>query len=120
MQLEFLTTAAGLKFSLLKANISVLLSPHEYFILTVFQYYHEKAKFSEVNVDELLEISINKSRIYPILIMKVYAEREVKHVLEKSLKIPFLLSKSNSPHIIKLLPAAINGLRCDGGEKCSS
>ncbi|CAG2252920.1 unnamed protein product [Mytilus edulis] len=79
-----------------------------------FIYYHEKANFSEVNMDELLEISINKSRIYPILIMKVYAEREVKHVLEKSFNIPFLLSKSNSPHMIELLLNAINGLHCDG------
>ncbi|CAG2229761.1 unnamed protein product [Mytilus edulis] len=97
-----------------KANYSVLLSPHEYFIFTVFQYFYQKKNVSEIKISELLEISINKSRIYPILIMKVYAEREVQYILEKSSKIPILLSKSNSPHIIELLLHTENAIYCNG------
>lgn len=97
-----------------KANISVLLSPHEYFILTVFHHLSETKNYDGVNVGELLAISINKSRIYPILIMKVYAEREIQHVLEMSTKIPFLLSKSNSTYVIELQLNTKNALRCDG------
>lgn len=97
-----------------KANISVLLSPHEYVIFVVFQYIYNKGNFSDFDIGELLEISINKSRIYPILIMKVYAEWEFQHVLEMSSKIPFLLSKTNSPYITEILLNTKNVLRCDG------
>ncbi|XP_071176563.1 uncharacterized protein [Mytilus edulis] len=97
-----------------KANFSVLLSPHEYFILTLFQYFYKMENFSGVNISELLEISINKSRIYPILIMNVYAERQVMHIMERSTEIPFLLSMSNSLYITELLLNTDNALRCDG------
>ncbi|CAG2229762.1 unnamed protein product [Mytilus edulis] len=98
-----------------KANFSVLLSPHEYFILTVFQYFYKKENVAEIKISELLEISIRKSRIYPILnIMKVYAEREFQYTLERSVKIPMVLSESNSPYITELLLNAENALRCDG------
>ncbi|VDI52060.1 Hypothetical predicted protein [Mytilus galloprovincialis] len=98
------------------ANYSVLLSPHEYFIFTVFQYFDAKENFSEINLDELLKIAINKSRIYSILMMKVYAEQEVRYILERSFEIPFLLSKCNSPYIIELLLNPKNALRCDGSK----
>ncbi|CAG2229765.1 ANKRD50 [Mytilus edulis] len=97
-----------------KTNFSLLLSPHEYFIFVVFQYYHIQKSCSEINLVALLEISINKSRIYPILIMKVHADREVQSIIEKSFKIPFLLSKCNSPYIIELLLNTNKALRCDG------
>lgn len=39
-----------------KSNFSVLLSPHEYFIFIVFQYYHIQKNFSEINLVALLQM----------------------------------------------------------------
>lgn len=80
----------------------------------MFQYFYIKENVSEIKISELLEISIRKSRIYLILIMKVYAERKFQYTLERSVKIPMVLSESKSPYITELLLNAENALRCDG------
>ncbi|XP_052063153.1 uncharacterized protein LOC127702888 [Mytilus californianus] len=53
---------------------------------------------------------------YSARTVNLYAEQEVRDILERSFEIPFLLSKCNSPYIIELLLNSKNALRCDGNK----
>ncbi|XP_063397251.1 uncharacterized protein LOC134681538 [Mytilus trossulus] len=99
-----------------KANLSVFLLPHEYFIFTVSKYLSSSNYFTPFNVKDYLILAINKSRIYPVLVLKSYAPKEFNDIVSTSTEIPSLLAKSDIQIIAEHIFNADNSLRCNKSE----
>ncbi|CAC5364567.1 unnamed protein product [Mytilus coruscus] len=99
-----------------KANLSVILLPHEYFIFTVTEYLSSSTYFTPLDVKDYLTLAINKSRIYPILILKSYTPREFNAIVSTSTEIPTLLAKSDIQIIAEHIFNVDNSLRCNNNE----
>ncbi|XP_052074097.1 uncharacterized protein LOC127711981 [Mytilus californianus] len=99
-----------------KANLSVILLPHEYFIFTVSKYLSSSNYFTPLNVKDYLTLAINKSRIYPILILKSYTPNEFNAIVSTSTEIPTLLAKSDIQIIVEHIFNVDNSLRCNKSE----
>ncbi|CAC5364564.1 ANKRD50 [Mytilus coruscus] len=98
------------------AKLSVILLPHEYFIFTVSKYLSSTNYFIPSNVKDYLILAINKSRIYPILVLKTYSPNEFNVIVSSSTEIPNLLAKSDMHIIAEYIFNADNSLRCSKTE----
>lgn len=70
-----------------KTNVLEFLSPHEKLILLMAQYLQDEDMFHHFNINYYVLLSIHKSRLYPILILKEYAEKEFENVYSNIPKI---------------------------------
>ncbi|VDH96728.1 Hypothetical predicted protein [Mytilus galloprovincialis] len=98
-----------------KTNLSILLSPHEYVILYLAQYFHSQNEFSHVNITHLLITSIKKSRIYPILTLKVYASDEFRTAISNPV-LSSMISESPTPFLAEHMLDIYSSLFCNGSE----
>ncbi|VDI41542.1 Hypothetical predicted protein [Mytilus galloprovincialis] len=99
-----------------KKNLSVILLPQEYFILTVSKYLSTTNYFMPSNVKDFLILAINKSRLYPILVLKTYASKVFHAIVSSSTEMLNLLAKSDMHFIAELIFKADNSLRCNKTE----
>lgn len=97
-------------------NYSYLLSPHELCILSISQFLNENDKIDKIDIWKLVQLSANKSRLFPILMMKEYASNQFKNILMSSSNIEMLISSYQGPFLEEFALTPSNALKCNSSD----
>ncbi|CAC5392447.1 unnamed protein product [Mytilus coruscus] len=97
-------------------NYSYLLSPHELCILSISQFLNENDKIDKIDTWKLVQLSANKSRLFPILMMKEYASNQFKNILMSSSNIEMLIHSYQGPFLEEFALTPSNALKCNSSD----
>ncbi|XP_076093420.1 uncharacterized protein LOC143064441, partial [Mytilus galloprovincialis] len=97
-----------------QTKFEYILTNHEMCLLKTLWYLHQKDGFSKFNATKLLSIAIRKSRIYPILMLKVYAEEQFQHIVQNNPPFLHFITEYDGPDIAEFFLTRDNSLKCDG------
>ncbi|VDI61961.1 Hypothetical predicted protein [Mytilus galloprovincialis] len=97
-------------------NYSYLLSPHELCILSISQFLNENDKIDKIDIWKLVQLSANKSRLFPILMMREYASNQFKNILMSSSNIEMLMNSYQGPFLEEFALTPSNALKCNSSD----
>ncbi|VDI10522.1 Hypothetical predicted protein [Mytilus galloprovincialis] len=95
-------------------KFETILTNHEMCILKTMSYLYKTGMISKVNVSELLSIAILKSRIYPVLMLKIYAEQQFQHIVQNNPPLLLFITEYEGPSLAKFFLTKNNSLKCNG------
>lgn len=70
--------------------------------------------FVKFNVSDVLTIAILKSRIYPVFMLKIYAEEQFQHIVQNNPPLLQFITEYEGPNIAEFFLTKNNSLKCDG------
>ena len=99
-------------------NITDLLSPHEMCILVLLQYCFSKDSMNTCafNFERLFDISVKKSRLYPVLMLRIYAKVNIDEILASSSRFNEMLKFYKGPYLLDLFIHEKNCIECNNGK----
>ncbi|VDI83508.1 Hypothetical predicted protein [Mytilus galloprovincialis] len=99
-----------------KTNLQKILTPGETFIALVVDYLYREKFFQHFNLTNYIIISMNKRRLYPLLVLKAYAIVEFQNAVSNIPEIVHLLAGFEGPNIADIILSRENVIKCNGQE----
>lgn len=90
------------------------MTPHETFFHILTVCLKKEKLLNHWNITNYLIVSMHKRRLYPLLILKVYAEDEFQNALLMMPEIHIAIAEFDGPHIAEIVLNCENAIQCNG------
>ncbi|XP_071177855.1 ankyrin-3-like [Mytilus edulis] len=97
-----------------KTNLQKILTPGETFIFLVVDYLYRAHFIQHFNLTNYIILSMNRMRLYPLLVLKAYAIVEFQNAVSNIPEIVHLLAGFEGPNIADIILSRENVIKCNG------